>query len=106
VERIHREFPTHAQSVLSKPVYAPYLLVQLVDKQAFIAQKGNHEVFRACLENTGAYELEELSKIGEVEDRFVKFLKHIEILAQDDPSKAEGQKLITLIFSIEKYKAY
>lgn len=81
ISKIHSKFPTHSPSVLSKPLYAPYLLVHLVDKQAFIAAKGNHSVFSECLENTGSYELEELSKIGWIEERFVKFLKHIEILA-------------------------
>lgn len=42
----------------------------------------------------------------ELEEHFVKFLKHIEILSSTDPSKEEGQKLISLIFNIDKYKAY
>jgi hypothetical protein len=84
-------------------------LVLLVDKTGFIAMgkaEGGLAVFSQSLEHTTPFELEEISKISELEERFVKFLKHIEILSPTDPSKVEGQKLINLIFSIEKYKAY
>ena len=50
--------------------------------------------------------IEELSKQAEVEDKFVKFLKYIEMLHQSDPKKLAGQKLIQMIFSVDKYKAY
>lgn len=88
--------------ILSKPYYAPYLLVELIDKQTFMKSK----TFSNTLESCTAFELEELSRIPDVEERFVKFLKYIEILSPSDPAKAEGQKLISIIFSIEKYKAY
>jgi len=93
------------QHVLSQRYYAPYLLVQLIDKQIFMKEK-DHSVFSQCLSNSSSFELEELSKLTEIEESFVKFLKHIEILNANDPSKVEGQKLISLIFNIDKYKAY
>jgi len=40
-----------------------------------------------------------------MEEHFVKFLKYIEILNATDPRKAQGQKLISVIFTLEKYKA-
>jgi len=90
---------------LSEKYYAPYLLVQLIDKTTFL-KISNHSIFNRCLQNSTAFDLDELSKLPEMEERFVKFLKHIEILSHDDPSKEEGQKLISLIFNIDKYKAY
>ena len=108
IERIYLVFDRSPDisEVLSHEYYAPYLLVQLVDKQTFLKSKGDHTLFRQCLQNTTTFELEELSKMPEIEERFVKFLKYIEILSSSDPSKQEGQKLISLIFSIDKYKAY
>lgn len=76
--------------ILSKPYYAPYLLVQLIEKQAFMKAKSLHNTLESC----SAFELEELSRIPEVEESFVKFLKYIEILSPSDPAKVEGQKLI------------
>lgn len=91
------------QSLLSRQYYAPYLLVQLIEKSTYLKQRGH---FAACLANSTAFELEVLSSLPDLEERFVKFLKHIEILDAADPAKVEGQKLIQVIFSIERFKAY
>ena len=37
-------------------------------------------LYEKCLEFSTQFELEELSKVQEIEDSFVKFLKYIEIL--------------------------
>jgi hypothetical protein len=79
--------------------------VQLIEKSTFIKLK-SLAVFTACLEKSTAFELEELSRVPEMEDRFVKFLKYIEILDAKDPSRVEGHKLISVIFSIDRFKAY
>lgn len=63
-------------------------------------------MFERCIEYASNFDIEELSKQSEVEDKFVKFLKYIEMLNQSDPKKVAGQKLIQLIFSVDKYKAY
>lgn len=63
-------------------------------------------VFNRCLANSTAFDLEELSRLPAMEDLFVRFLKHIEILSSADPSKGQGQKLISQIFNVDKYKAY
>ena len=52
------------------------------------------KLFEQCIEYTTNYDIEELSKQAEVEEKFVKFLKYIEMLNQSDPKKVAGQKLI------------
>jgi hypothetical protein len=90
---------------LTQSHYAPYLLVQLIDKQVFM-RLTDFSVYEGCLEFSTNFELEEVSKSQEIEDTFVKFLKYIEMLSQADVKKVQGQKLIAMIFSIDKYKAY
>lgn len=63
-------------------------------------------LYEKCLEFATQFELEELSKVQEIEDSFVKFLKYIEILSQTDVKKVQGQKLISIIFSIDRFKGY
>jgi len=64
-------------------------------------------VYNQCLEYSTPFEIEEISKaIPEIEDKFLKFLRYVEILNNKDQKRIEGQKLISMIFSIEKYKAY
>jgi hypothetical protein len=94
-------------TALAQSFYAPYLLVQLIDKPTFNAQEAKgFKLFERCLEYATNFDIEELSKKGEIEEKFVKFLKYIEMLASTDPKKAAGSKLIQMIFSIDKYKAY
>ena len=65
------------QTLLSGQYYAPYLLVQLIEKSTYLKQRGQ---FATCLANSTSFELEVLSSLPELEERFVKFLKHVEIL--------------------------
>jgi len=92
-------------SALTQSHYAPYLLVQLIDKHTFM-KAADYTVYEKCLEYSTHFELEELSKSAEVEETVVKFLKYIEMLSSSDVKKVQGQKLIAMIFSIDKYKAY
>ena len=92
-------------SALTQSHYAPYLLVQLIDKNTYM-KVADYTVYERCLEYSTHFELEELSKSAEVEETVVKFLKYIEILSSSDVRNVQGQKLISMIFSIDKYKAY
>lgn len=67
---------------------------------------GNFEGYERCLENCSLFELEELGKNQEYEDRFIRFLRYIEILEASDPRKEEGKKLITRIYDLDKFKNY
>lgn len=60
--------------------------------------------YNRCLENSTLFELEDLSNEEHCEEVFTKFLKYINILDVSDPKRAEGQKLITSVLNIEKYK--
>lgn len=93
------------QAALAQSHYAPYLLVQLIEKQTFM-KLADYAVYDLCLEFATPFELEELSKRTDIEELFVKFLKYIEIMGPADPKKVAGQRLIAMIFSVDKYKAY
>lgn len=60
--------------------------------------------YNQCLENSTQYDLEDLSLNKDFEERFIKFVKYIDILDQSDQKKTEGQKLITMIFNLDKLK--
>ena len=97
----------HVLSALTQSHFAPCLLVQLIDKHTFMrATTADYSVYERCLEYSTHFELEELSKSAEVEETVVKFLKYIEMLGSNDVRKVQGQKLIAMIYSIDKYKAY
>ncbi len=42
----------------------------------------------------------------EYEERYMKFLRYIDILEETDPRKMHGKQLIQRIYSLEKFKAY
>ena len=64
----------------------------------------NFDAFNRCISNSSYLDLEELSKIQEYEERFMKFLRYIEILNESDERKVEAKKLIDRIFDLEKFK--
>jgi hypothetical protein len=66
----------------------------------------NFALFNQCLESCTNAIFEQISKIPECEEKFMKFLKYVEILDAKDQRKIEGQKLITRIFELDKFKAY
>lgn len=64
----------------------------------------NFDAFNRCISNSSYLDLEELSKIQEYEERFMKFLRYVEILNESDERKVEAKKLIDRIFDLEKFK--
>lgn len=107
VHKLYDQFQrsTDIQLSLSEPYYAPYFLMILIERDTFM-KLGDFNIYNKCLNNCNQYELESLSRIQEYEDRFVRFMKYIDILEANDPKKTEGQKLIQKIFSFDKFKAY
>ena len=64
-------------------------------------------IYNSAIDNTTQFELEILSNSSaDHEDRFLQFLRYVEMLDQSDPKKAEGKKFISMIFNIDKFKAY
>ena len=47
-----------------------------------------------------------MSQTPEYEERYMRFLRYIDILEESDPRKVEGKKLIDRIYSLEKFRAY
>ncbi len=75
----------------------------LIERDRFM-KTTNFTLYNKCLENITQFELDQLSHIPACEDVFVRFFKYIQILDESDPKKAEGQKLISAVQQIEKYK--
>ena len=64
---------------LSQRHYAPYLLYHLIEKATFLKMT-DFTYYNNCVKNSTPFELEVISALPQVEERFVKFLKTIEIL--------------------------
>jgi len=63
----------------------------MIEKQTFMKlSAAEFGVYEKCLEYVTNQELEDLSKQTEIEERFVKFLKYIEMLSSSDPKKVAG----------------
>ena len=72
--------PNHLKA-LAQSFYSPFLLIELIDKPTFMKQEASKfELFERCIEYASNFDIEELSKQSEVEDKFVKVLKYIEML--------------------------
>eukprot|EP00349_Pseudokeronopsis_sp_Brazil_P011157 CAMPEP_0202977270 /NCGR_PEP_ID=MMETSP1396-20130829/84155_1 /ASSEMBLY_ACC=CAM_ASM_000872 /TAXON_ID= /ORGANISM="Pseudokeronopsis sp., Strain Brazil" /LENGTH=83 /DNA_ID=CAMNT_0049715997 /DNA_START=1923 /DNA_END=2174 /DNA_ORIENTATION=+ len=65
-----------------------------------------YEAYNQCLEQITTDDIEFLSKIPGNETRFMNFMRYISMLKEDDPQKVNGQKLIDLIFKVERFKLY
>jgi hypothetical protein len=100
---MYGEIPDVINIFIQSP-YAPYYLLQLIEKDTF-RHSTDFTIFNTTLQNTSTFELAKLSNNPENETRFIEFLRYIEILKEDNPHKVEGTKLITLIFSLDKFKA-
>jgi hypothetical protein len=79
--------------------------LELIDRDTYL-KLSSFDAFNHCLENTNDLELEELSQTPENEERYMRFLRYIEILSEEDPRKLEGGKLIARIYTLEKFRGY
>ena len=81
IKEVYNKYQKKSQVTmcLTQSHYAPYLLVQFIGKETFMRMT-DFTLYEKCLEFSTQFELEELSKVQEIEDSFVKFLKYIEIL--------------------------
>lgn len=80
------------------------MLLELIERDAYM-KLTDFEAFNRCLENTNQLEMEDLSQTPDYEERYLRFLRYIEILEETDQRKVEGKKLIARIYSLEKFKA-
>jgi hypothetical protein len=90
---------------LSSPVYAPHLLVVLTERDNFM-RITDFTHYNEALKNTTFYELEEIARSNDHDEKFMKFLRYVQMLDESDPKKAEGQKFVALVYNLDKFKAY
>ncbi|CDW87252.1 UNKNOWN [Stylonychia lemnae] len=108
VQKIYNNFGRSydVQQCLSKRHYAPYLLLLLTERDTFM-RTSNFSLYNQALGNTTKLELEIIANASdEHEERFMKFLRYIDMLEQTDQKKVEGKKFISMIFDIAKFQAY
>ena len=64
-------------------------------------------LYNKAIDNCSQFELEIVSNSSaDHEDRFMQFMRYIDMLDQTDAKKTEGKKFISMIFNIDKFKAY
>lgn len=67
----------------------------------------DYHFYNKALENVSQFELEVIAKSSkDHEERFMTFLRYIQLLDQNDPKKTEGSKFIKLIFDLDQFKAF
>lgn len=62
--------------------------------------------YNLALSNVTSVELEVIANQSEENERFLKFMRYVEMLEQSDVKKTEGKKFINMIFNLDKFKAY
>ena len=99
------EVPDIARDALTQKIYAPYLLLSLIERDQF-RKITDYTYYDKCLELVSQYDLEEMSKNPANEELFMNFLRYTTLLNQDDEKRKQGQKLMDKVFEIEKFKAF
>jgi hypothetical protein len=108
VQKVYEAFGKSGEvkQALSSQYYAPYFLLVLIDRDNYMKMTENDfKVYETCLSNVTDFELDELSKSQENEERFMKFVKYIEILGAEDKKKVQGLVLKQRIFSLPKFQS-
>jgi hypothetical protein len=82
-------FLNHTRLALSLKPYAPYLLVQLIERDAF-KKMTDYTSYLNCINSVTTSELEELSSIPRNEEVFMNFMRYIGLLDVSDHRKVEG----------------
>jgi len=90
---------------LARRPYSNYLLTYVIESHNF-RKMTNYDAYNACIDQINKDEIDFLSKIPGNEERFMNFMRYISMLKEDDPQKVNGQKLIDLIFQVERFKLY
>ncbi|MFS8159796.1 MAG: hypothetical protein ACMG6E_06220, partial [Candidatus Roizmanbacteria bacterium] len=103
VEDTVRKFSTSpdgtsiTRSALSQRTYSSYLLLNLIENSTY-RKMTDFKAFLACMNEVTQQDLTDMSKISANEQRFMNFMRQINILKEDDPKRVQGQKLINKIF--------
>eukprot|EP00347_Sterkiella_histriomuscorum_P007709 403347865 len=108
VQRIYQlqGTPYEIVKILAQKCYAPYLLLVLTERDIFM-KSTDFSLYNEALSNVTQVELEVIANSSdEHQERFMKFMRYIDMLDQSDVKKTEGKKFINLIFNLDKFKAY
>jgi hypothetical protein len=91
VQRLHSRFngSREIEKALSYKYYAPYLLLILTERDRFMKMTDFH-VYHQALKDTTQLELEEISKVNDHDERFLKFLRYVQMLDESDVKQKEG----------------
>lgn len=64
-------------------------------------------LYNEALSNVTTLEIEVISTYSDAhEERFLDFMRYIDMLDQSDIKKIEGKKFINMILNLDKFKAY
>jgi hypothetical protein len=98
------QFSELAYDALCQKYYAPYLLLNLIERDHF-RKLTDYTYYEKCLDLVSQQDLEEMSKNPANEELFMNFLRYTTLLNQDDIKRVKGQMLMDKVFEIEKFKA-
>ena len=89
------------QRALSVKPYAPFLLLDLIERDNFM-RLSNYEIFDKAVDNTSSLEVNIISNgVRDYDEKFLKYYRYIDILSAEDPKRVHGQKFLNLISSIQ-----
>lgn len=108
VQRLYNGFGRSYEitQTLAKKCYAPYLLLILTERDTFM-KANDYNLYNEALTNVTTLELEVIANSSDDhQERFLDFMRYIDMLDQSDIKKIEGKKFINMIFNLDKFKAY
>ena len=89
------------QRALSVKPYAPFLLLDLIERDNFM-RLSSYEIFDKAVDNTSSLEVNIISNgVRDYDEKFLKYYRYIDILSAEDPKRVHGQKFLNLISSIQ-----
>ena len=63
--------------------------------------------YNQALLNATQFELENIAKVSEeYRERFLKFMRYVKLLSEENPLRIEGQKSIKMVYELEQFKGY
>lgn len=69
--------------------FAPYILPLLIQRDTFMKSE-NFTLFDRAVESSTVVELEQLGQASDYDEKFLAFLRYVDILDLSDPKKQHG----------------
>ena len=93
------------QKALTSKYYAPHFLLMLTERDTFMRMT-DFALYNDALANSSNTELDEVSKTNLFDEQFMRFLRYVTMLDQTDPKQREGQKLVDIVYGLDKFQGY